>query len=122
MFREVGRRTDKTAGGCDSIESIVAGNDQALAQKQFTRMTARKWHAVGDRHVRFCLLQTGGLYDLTLNPTAVGFTGDCLDGEADGSKAVVRIFVPRIGLDHRRLLKVSQQFVGARERAAILEI
>src|SRR4051794_24375610 len=85
-------------------------------------MTARKWHAVRDRHVRFCLLQTGGLDDLTLDPTAVGFTGDCLDREAEESEAVVRIFVPRIALDHRRLLKVSQQFVGARERATILEI
>jgi hypothetical protein len=85
-------------------------------------MAASKRHAVRDRHVRLGLFETGSLDDLAPDPRAVGLAGDSLDCEAEECETVVRVFVPRVRLDHRRILKVGHQLIDIRERTAILVI
>src|SRR5690242_5395398 len=85
-------------------------------------MTAREWYAIRDGHIRLRLLETGGLDNLALDPSAVGFAGNGLDREPEEREPVVGVFEPRIGLDHWRVLKIGHQFLDARERTAILEI
>src|SRR5262249_57826323 len=106
--REIRRRADKASRRRQRVRRVIAGNDEAPAERQLRTMTARHQRIGGDRHVGLGLVKPGSFDDLALDPIAVALAGDRLDNEAGATAAVIWEFEPRVGRDRRALPALSR--------------
>ena len=76
----------------------------------------------GERHVRFGLVEPGGLDDGAADPISISRPGHRLDDQADQAEAMVRVFESGIGVDGRGRRQIGTKLRFVEERAGVLPL